>query len=365
MINHSRDPYLINFELPNAYGQKQATIISFLSSLNGTGKTHFLQQLIQNSELDQILQTKKMRCLVLEISAYGHANMIVVDVATSTRSREVLVDISDKDRLAINLELSAMMVAIQTSNKTFTPLLNSIIRPAAHDIKNIDIASFTLSLLERGDILMGYIIGLLNIVSKMYDLIIVDLPNYFSQYHAGIRDIFSKSHYLLIPYPAQDPNKVKSLFDLNIPYMYFRVNGFPIKLGGLIPIFAARRLDQTASDELKSLCRLFGKDVVWPVIPDSGNHLWRPKKDYFKNTSVGIEPTVERIVRLIGRKPHGLTKDLQKIGKKFINVYDPLQGLQTEHDDFKIDPDKKENKIMLEKTLIDFGLEIGLMKKGM
>jgi hypothetical protein len=331
-----------SLDLPAKSRRGFATLITFISSLSETGKTQYLDELIRNPKFDQALQEKKLRGVILEISFNERSNM--------------LIDISPVERKMILVEVVTLVHAIQSSHKSYAPPLHLITRKFPGGIQNIDVISLSLELWQgSASAMMAHVFILLDIVSALYDFVLVDLPEYFAPIHSDLKTIISRSDYLCIPYPANDPNRIKSLFDLNYYYMFLRSRGIPIKLGGIIPIFAGRNLNVAAEKELNNLAWLVGQASIWPVIPDvNDKNVARFKRTTSNNFEIGVDATINKMSYLITHKPYGMTLDLQNYARKFVDDYIKDQGSQLKN--------RGEGR---EKTYKEYGKEMGLIQSNM
>jgi hypothetical protein len=341
MMNSPRLTYP-SLDLPTKPRRDLATLITFVSSLSETGKTQYLEKLIRHPKFDQTLKTKKLQGLILEISVNDNS--------------KILVDVPPIERIRILLEVVAMVRAIQSSHKSYAPPLHLITRKILGGTQNIDVISLSLELWQgSASAMMAYALVLLDIVSIMYDFVLVDLPEYFAPIHDEIKTILSRSDYLCIPYPASNHNRIKSLFDLNYYYMFLRSRGVSIKLGGIIPIFAGRNLNNAAEKELNSLAWLVGQASIWPIIPDvNDKNVARFKRASSNKFETGVDAAIKKMAYLITHKPYGMTLELQKYARKFVDSYIEDQGLQLRN--------REEGR---EKTYKEYGEEMGLINNSM
>lgn len=112
---------------------------------------------------------------------------------------------------------------------------------------------------------LGYLPGILDqlIDKNRYDYVLIDLPPFW---YAQVHHVIEISGHLLLPYLLDTTNMMCGIFGINRLFMRLRVAGFPIHIGGFLPMFGTKNIMKQKA-ELAQIETIFGIERMWSSIP--------------------------------------------------------------------------------------------------
>ena len=304
----------IGLETPIYMSHGRAVIIALLSIHGRTGKTSFLRELIHSSYFQEQLQKHKKRGLI-------------IDLSSDPNSGETLLGLSKEENTLLAVKLDARLQAPGYLDARYKIEPDDLVKTLGTG-ENIDVITVAPRFEDGHKIIptiLKYLPRLVHGARDSYDFIFIDLPP-LCFYVPETTTLAAMANYLLVPYFFGNPMAMRDLFDINCLYMAWRVAGLRMRFGGIIPIFANVSLN-CYSHNIESFTTLFGSENIWPLIPDRHEDIAAVQNSVGDLADIGIAPTVDKFIKMIKKKnrPSGLSDQSEKLGRIFLDIYNPLR----------------------------------------